>query len=143
MIEVGRLPSVYAMTDGAIPGFGFTNELAGVNIFVASAALERSIAKHNSPQTVCHHQGPVALGARHALMRAHERETRLGMVETRKFAPGLHAVAPLAALPELPLVRVPVTTGAGSVREPECDYASAVRHLWVAIDAGHRDVRSR
>jgi len=143
MIEIGRLPSVYAMTDGATLGFGFNKELARVDIFVTTFAFERSVAKHNSPQPSRDDQRPVALGARHALVRAGEREARLGMVEAREFAPGLDVVAPLASLPELPLMGIPVTAGAGGIREPEGDGVGAVRHLLMAIAAGHGDVRSR
>ncbi len=110
------------MTDGAIRGFGFIRELSAVNIFMAPRAGGRRLTEDHQAKTGRERAGAVALVARRGAVRAGENKTRRVVVEFGDIAPGLVAVACLAAAGspfclELPLMRIDVAPRAGEVRE--------------------------
>jgi hypothetical protein len=101
--------------------------------------------------------GLVAVNARDSTMRSDQREIRLGVVEARQIHPGFVSVASFAShglavhdalhtFPELPAVRIGVTSRAGPVleviRDRWLDLRGSLGWGLMALPAGHRQVRS-
>lgn len=151
VIEQGWLPLIGVVARGTI--VLLRAELVCVRILVAFAASLGRIGKSYVHQRALQVRRLVAICAGHRAVRAHQRELRRVVVETRKLVPVPGVVADFAAMHliiagsrhsffELPLMHVFVTGGAAQLREVVAHQLPAQFGL-VAIVARNGDVAAR
>lgn len=90
VIKERRLPLVAVVARCAV--FATCAELVGMRIFVAFAALRRSLRKRDMDHRPLQVRRSVAIDASHRAMRADQRESRAGVIKSRHICPLLSRV---------------------------------------------------
>lgn len=130
VIKLRWLPARRVMTTGAIGSVFASSELSGVGIGVTSGTVFRRGPEIDILQACLQCRGTVAIGAGYAAMRAKESEFCFRMIKPAKFVPSYGRMASFAsrhrsvrtlrfhAFAELPVMRIHVTTGTGTILKP-------------------------
>lgn len=127
VVKVRWLPAGCVVATGTVGGVFASCELAGVWVVVTSGTVFRRGAEINIFQTSFQRGGTMAVGAGYAAVSAEERKFCFRMIKAAEFLPSCGRMASFAAcrrsvrafrfhaFAELSVVRIDVTTGAGTI----------------------------